>query len=615
MQIQSAPPALPYSDNMRKAFADAFEELREKAWTIEPSNNVKSSPEQPKSWLTDPYALMETIGMGYRNAPSVLTFDTLRMTSERNTVIAAIILTRVNQVAAFCRPQENKYSVGFKIRLRGSAHMNRRPTSSEKDKSGFIEHYLLNTGLVFNLGRDGFEQAVRKLVRDSLTYDQLTFEKIRTYGGRPHSFIVVPADTVRIVAPRIPKGTPPAKAELKKQLKYVQVINGEIVTEYTHDEMAFGVRNPRSYMKVFGYGLPEIEILMTTVTSHLWAEEWNRRQFSQGSTIKGVVNFQGNIPPQQFEAFKRQWYAQVSGVSNAWKTPVVNTDGMTFIPLQGNNVEMGYQMWMEYLIKIASAIYQIDPAEINFDLRGGSQQQPLFMSSNEAQQKVSKDRGLQPLLRFVEDTINRHVVWQIDPRFELAFVGLDAKTEDQAMQLRQQQVSNIFTLNEVRAMEDLPPLPHGDMPLNPVYAGAKQQAQMMEQQQQMGGAGGAPGGPPGAGGMPGAPPGAPLGGAPPDQEAEPGGQPQPAQPYAGRFDGKKPGKEEKHGADNLRRFHDEDDNTSSPERGDHETSSSDSDDSSEDKRYVHLHDWDSTVHASVKDNDLAKSTVFYDVIE
>jgi len=615
MQVEPTPPAYPVTPDMRKAFADAFEELRDKAWTLEPSTAVKPSPQQPKSWLTDPYALMETVGMGYRNAPSVLTFDTLRMTGDRNTVIAAIILTRVNQVAAFCRPQENKYSVGFKIRLRGSAHMHRRPTKEENAKAQFIEHYLLNTGLEFNLGRDGFEQGVRKLVRDSLTYDQMTFEKVRTFGGRPHSFHVVPADTIRIVAPKIPKGTPPDRADLKRQLKYVQVINGEIVTEYTHDELAFAVRNPRSYIKVYGYGLPEIEVLMTTVTSHLWAEEWNRRQFSQGSTIKGVVNFQGNIPAQQFEAFKRQWYAQISGVSNAWKTPVVNTDGMTFIPLQGNNVEMGYQMWMEYLIKIASAIYQIDPAEINFDLRGGSQQQPLFMSSNEAQQKVSKDRGLQPLLRFVEDTVNRHVVWQIDDAFELAFVGLDAKTEDQAMQLRQQQVTTIYTLNEVRAMEDLPPLKHGDMPLNPVYAGAKQQADMAEQQQQMGGM---PGGAPGGGGMPGGQPGMPPGQDQQDQgqEAEPGGQPAPAQPYAGRFAGKQPGQEEKQGADNLRRFHDEasDDSTSSPERGDHETSS-DSDDSSEDKRYVHLHDWDSTVHASVNDNDLVKSTVVYDVIE
>lgn len=587
---------------MKKAFADAFEELREKAWENE-ARAGQQRPTEPKSYLTDPFALMDSLGMGYRVPPTTLTFDSLRLSSERNQIIAAIIFTRVNQVAAFCRPQENKYSVGFKIRLRGSGTMNRRLTESEKERANEIERFILDTGIDYNLGRDSFEQAVRKLVRDSLTYDQMTFEKVRTRGGRPHAFYVTPADTFRIVQPRVAKGTPPDVEELKRQLKYVQIVNGEIMGEYTIDELAFAIRNPRSYMRVFGYGMPEIEVLMTTVTSHLWAEEWNRRQFSQGSTIKGVVNFQGNIPPQQFEAFKRQWYAQISGVSNAWKTPVVNTDGMTFVPLQGTNVEMGYQMWMEYLIKIASAVYQIDPAEINFDLRGGSQQQPIFMSSNEAQQKVSKDRGLQPLLRFVEDTFNRHVVWSIDPRFEIAFVGLDAKTEDQAMQLRMQQVTNIYTLNEVRAMEDLPKIKHGDLVLNPVYAGAVQQAAMAEQQQQMG-AGGMPGGPP----QPGMPPGQPpqQGGDPEDAQQPP----PPAEPYKHHFNGKKPGTEEKQGADNLRRFHEEqnDDDTSSPTRGSHESSSDDDD--SDDKRYVHLNDWDSTVHASVKDNDLKKSVIF-----
>jgi phage portal protein BeeE len=498
-----------------------------------------TGPEQPKSWFNDPFALLDSLGMGYRTAPSMLTYDTLRAVSEKDTIVAAIIGTRVNQVAAFCRPQENKYSVGFAIRLRDHKRRPGRLTDSERERCGEIEHFILNTGRDYNLGRDSFEQFMRKLVRDRLAYDQATFEKVRTYGQRMHSFHAVPADTIRIAQPKVIKGTPPEIADIKRALKYVQVLNGQIVTEFTLDEMAFMVANPRTNVRSFGYGFPEIEILINTITSHMWAEEWNRRAFSQGSTVKGVLNVRGNIPANQLEAFKRTWMLQTSGVSNAWKTPVLNTEGLEWMPMQMTNVEMGYQTWMDYLVKITSAIYQIDPAEINFDIRGGGgTQQPMFMSNNEAQQKVSKDRGLHPLLRYVEDHINKHIVWQIDPRFEFAFVGLDAKTEEQETQLRMQQVQNIYTLNEVRAREDLPPLKHGDIVLNPTYTGAMAQAQAQEQQQQ------------GGGGMPGMPGGGgdPQGGGdePPKPEHKGEGA------YAAPFGGK--GAADKEGGEKLRQF-------------------------------------------------------------
>ena len=238
-------------------------------------------------------------------------------------------------------------------------------------------------------------------------------------------------------------------------------------------------------------------------------------------------------------------------------------------------------MWMEYLVKITSALFRIDPAEINFDLRGGVGQQPVFMSTNEAQQKASKDRGLQPLFRFVEDTLNRHIIWQIDPRFEIAFLGLDAKTEEQAQALRTQQVTNTLTLNEARAMDDLPPVQYGDVVLNPTYIGYKMQklqmAQAAEQQaQQAQQQGGAPGQP-----------------APPSTFQEP------------------PGVEEEHGADQLRQF-------AEPKAGDESADGGSNDESNDESSgpnpqvlsRLHIDDWDSVVSHSLRSDDLKKSELF-----
>lgn len=572
--------ALP--ENVQKAIQAAFEDLREKAWSNE-EKLAKAVPNdnQPKAWFADPFALLDSVGMGYRNAPTYLTYDTLRQVSERDTFVAPIILTRQDQAAAFAKPQRNKYSVGFLIQPR-FGDKKRELTRGEQDRVRFLTAFMLNTGRDDNLDRDNLDTFVRKFVRDSLTYDQSCFEKVRTRAGSVFSFQMVPSDTIRTATPKQMKGTPSRLNEVKKNIKYVQVINSAITAEFTLDEMCFAVRNPRTHVKTYGYGFPEIETLITTITSHLYAEDWNRKMFSQGSTIKGLLNVKGNIQPLQFEAFKRMWHSQVAGVQNAWKTPILNSEDVQWHPLQLSNTEMGYQMWMEYLCKVTCALFRIDPSEINFDLRGGVGQQPIFMSTNEAQQKASKDRGLSPLLSTIETALNRHVVWRIDPDFELAFVGLDAKTEEQAMQLRQQQAQTHLKLNEVRALDGLPPVEHGDVVMNPTYIGYKMQmmqmAAMAQQQQQAGQPGQ-------AGGAPGQP-----GAGPPPRFTQP------------------PGAEEAHGAEQVRQFAEDKPGASSG--GGDESSGP----SPRVLSRLHADDWDSVVSHSLRSDDLAKGAL-YDAID
>lgn len=459
----------------------------------------------PKSWFNDPYAMLDSMGLGYRSSPSGLSYETLKQMSEKNVIIAAILQTRLNQVASFCQPQRNKYSIGFKVQHRDPSH---KLSKSEKEYVKKLERFVLNMGMERDPERDSFEMWTRKVVRDRLVYDQLTSEKVLRNNGKPHSIFAVPADTIRIAAPRNRKGSPLTKWEIESTPKYVQVIDGNIVNEYTRKEFIFKTANPRTDIRTFGYGLSELELLINTVTSHLWAEEWNRKVFSQGSTVKGILNLKGNIPQAQMEAFKRMWMTQVSGVSNAWRTPVMNSEEMQWIPLQPSNNDMGYQQWLEYLIKIACAVYLIDPAEINFDTRSGVGNQPMFMTTNEAQQKVSKDRGLQPLIRFVQNVVNEEIIWEIDENYEFLFVGMDARTESEAIELRLKELGAYKTLNEVRREADeLPPVENGDVVMNPVYIGYLQQKQMQAGQQPPGGMPGMPGGAPGEGAdQPGPPP-------------------------------------------------------------------------------------------------------------
>lgn len=586
-----APVDTELAPDIKKAIHEATGELFQRIERQLASSPAPMPQNEPKGYYLDPFAMLDSVGMGYRMNPTFVTYETLRQMTERDTLLGAIVNTRMHQVASFCQEQENKYSVGSLIRKRDPDARQRRLTNGERDRAKKVLFYVMNMGQEDSLTRDGFVNSMKKMTRDSLTYDQVNFEQQLSRGGRLLQSLVLDPATVRIAdqSKWNPRGIPLTKQEEKTKAMYVQLMNGEVVRDFTAQELAFCIRNPRSSVKVGGYGFPEPQILIQTVTAHIWAEEWNRKAFSQGSTIKGVLNMKGTIDRIKYEGFKRQWMAQVGGITNAWKTPIMNSDGIEFVPMQMSNTEMGYQMWIEYLVKIACAIYQMDPTEINFDLRGSAgQAQPTFMSGNEAQQKMSKDRGLRPLLKFFQDTLNRNIVNRIDPEFELAFVGLDAKSEAEAADLRQKQGATHLSINELRAMDDLGPVAHGELIANPVYANYLQTQQMG---QQPGGGGGQP--------QPGQQPGMP------GQEQQPPMQ----QPYGNRFGnaGSPPTPGAQKGGQALQQM-------AQPPQPDEDTHQEDVD-----IRMLRREDWTSTVRASLRGNDLQKSTkneveaIFYDI--
>lgn len=475
------------------------------------STSMAQMPERTaKSWTVDPYSYIESLT--HKDRPATLSYDQLRIMANRCSVIAAIIQTRTTQVAEFAQSQPDKYSLGYTVAMRDGSKPGSRAAMAQ------INQLIQEIGHcgVPGTAADNFENFLKKITRDSLIYDQVAIEVVPRNNGMPAFFEAVDAATIRIAAdppsPVDQRGekitdlvpqTPfqQAMAAYQRDLmvptrdgeqpaKYVQVINGTVRTRYAQDELWFGVRNPRSDLNVQGYGLSELETLIGTVTSYLFAEEYNKKMFTQGSMPKGVLNLKGEIDDEMMENFKREWRILVSGVNNAWRTPVINAEDVEYVNLQATNKDMEYMQWIQFLVRIASACYLIDPAEINFDMpRGLDSSSPMIESGNEAKLRASRDRGLHPLLRFIQRAINEIYVYRIDPDFEFRFVGLNAKTVEQQQTIIQTAVTTYKTLNEVRAGEDLPPVNGGDIVLNPIYAQvilaaqqAEQQAEMQEQQ-------------------------------------------------------------------------------------------------------------------------------------
>ena len=449
-----------------------------------------------KALLIDP--LEQAGAMGFKNKATNITNQTLRAMSKAP-VPWSIITTRTEQVASFCQPQPDKYSPGFIIRKKpqhiyASSSKSQESTDADKRVCGEITDFILNCGSAANVWHgDDFSTFIRKVVQDSLTFDVLSYEVVRNRKGIPIEFFATDAGTMRIASSFIDdEYTRGDKIAVNGYFpSYVQVIDEIIRAEFYPWELCFGIRNPTTSIYNNGYGQSELENLVTTITSLIYSDAYNASFFKQGTAPKGILKVSGGINPETLARFKQEWRSMMVG-KNGWnKTPVIESENMEFIDMSKNNRDMEFSKFQEYLIRLTCGIYKIDPSEIGFELGKMSGQNPTFEGNNEAKLKYSKDKGLVPLLKFVEAKINKFIINPINPLFEFKFVGVDEDTPQAELEADIKKLANFMTLNEIRKKYELKGLgKEADIVLNSMYVqmiNAKQQREDMQKQQQMGG--------------------------------------------------------------------------------------------------------------------------------
>ena len=453
-----------------------------------------------KSFFIDP--LEFNANLGYKDKPFSLTYVTLKRMS-KTPIINSIIKTRKNQVADFAEPQENKYSTGFVIRKKPKGGVEQKMDNKDKKIAFAITDFILKGGNTSQWGYDDFDTFIRKIVEDSLVYDQMTFECVRNRRGQLESFIATDAATFRMADSYFDKDYNNVffqryganvwkdRSDFGPKVHgyypaYVQVYQNMKVNEFYPWELCFGIRNPSTSIWANGYGCSELEELINVVTSMLWSDEYNRRFFSQGSAPKGFFRVKGTNNEAALQQFKQQWQSMITGVMQSWKTPVIEAD-VDWIDLQKNNRDMEYSSWIEYLIKIACAVYSIDPSEIGWDISRSNGNGGLFEGSQEQRLKHSKDKGLYPLLKFLQRKLNKYIIEQINPDYELVFVGLNGLTIEEELKMDIDKVNSFMTVNEAREKYEMKPLEGGDAPNNSAFLQNKNAQAMAQQQAAMGG--------------------------------------------------------------------------------------------------------------------------------
>jgi len=387
-------------------------------------------------------------------------YHTLRALAS-HPIIAAIIQTRVNQMAEFASLADED-GLGFRIYL---ADPSESPTPEQYEEMRELESFMSNCGSEQENMEMTFEHFMRQIVRDSLVYDQCNFEIIRNKKGKIVAFTPVDASTIRRAGltekelqtgRRDPNGT-----------HYVQIIDNKIVANYNQEDLCFGVRRPRSDIEVMGYGFPELEEIYESLQNIFNAEAYNTANFTNGISTSGIIAVKSKMNPKLFRAFRREFYQMLTGVNNAKRTPLIqldpdNDEQIQSVQLGSSNSEMEYQEWLHYLIKVICGVYQLDPAEIGFQFTVERIKNTLFTQDPFARVLLGREKGLRPLVRSIEVWINKYIVKQINPKYVFQFTGMDSISAIDKIKIEHHKMS-YMTINEIRHYHDLPPLADGDI--------------------------------------------------------------------------------------------------------------------------------------------------------
>lgn len=448
---------------------------------------INRQPTRIQSVFFDPNDISGN-GRGFKDSKGVLSFSVLRRMGDIH-IVKSIVSTRVEQIMNFMDFSEDEQKEGYTIRKKKSLFStgDEKLTNEDKKKIAKIVEFLEKGGWTDKWDNvDSLQEFVSKIMSDSLTLDQLAFEMVRNRMWELQKFRAVDASLIRFLDSVDPrqregfeqyrfKGHLPRYCMVWDEMILHNPITKEPILYYPW-ELGFGIRNKTSDVRRNGYGVSELETLVEIITWILWGLTYNGNFFKNGSQPKGFINIKNpNISNSTLQEFRQAWTQTMVGVNQSHRTPVINGIDLEWIDLQKlSNRDMEFNEWTKFLIIMACSVYRIDPSELGFNFK---ESQQIFGQDGQRERlKHSREKGLKPLLIFLQGIITKYIVSELDENYEFAFTGIEVEDEEAQVKLDSEKLSSgmvamqdIFKKYNGRDFD-----PEKDIILNQVYQGMKQ---------------------------------------------------------------------------------------------------------------------------------------------
>jgi hypothetical protein len=454
-----------------------------------------------KAIVDDPYFDLVGNNVNYKFKLTRISNKTLKEVSVRDWLVSSIIQCRVDTLVAFSRPEHRRHEKGFRI-IKKDLHSHY--SDDEKQEIAALEDFIYHCGRKEGTPADDrrlFGDFLKLIGRDALTFGHVAVEKVKTRGGGLHRFRPLPAESTYLVNKNLsrkqvdseavksyqlskPKSDNDPKSEQKVNeayndyIKYVQVsYDNRPLATFGDEDMIFKLFNPQNFADSQGYCYSPLELAIINITNHLNVENYNANFFTHGYAARGVLHLKGTVTQSQLMNFRRNFANSITGSQHAWRTPIVaGLDEVQWVPMSASAREMEYINFNNHLMRILCAQFQIDPTELGLDyLISATGRAPNQQANNEYKIAYSRERGLVPILMFVEDMMNCDVLPAIDKKigekYKFVFTGYTDETPQTEIAQMQAEMTVWKTMNDLlqQAQKDKLDVDAANLPLNQAF--------------------------------------------------------------------------------------------------------------------------------------------------
>lgn len=481
MSVVALPPPLPYGVSPEQLMKSA------QGGGIRPAYVNHQRSEAARRYL------QQGLGIQDDTTPH-LDANLLRRVAEKNSILAIVMKTLVNQVAEHFRKPQSEKGIGYRIVQRDHK---KAMTQGAAKMAEHIDGIMANGGMEtqhrvtrrpgvwdgrYEVRADDLNTAVRKLMYDSLVLDR-TFIEVEgsvKIGGKSRNPVMfwkaADAGLIRTVDTSLYQ--PTFRSDLihhhddgrtEGMVEYVMLDpmchQGNVIREYAWDEGAMGFRNPRTEFGTFGYGKSEVEEVLDAVTGILYGMDANKQYFTNNHIPMGILNLVGNYTPDSLEELRSHFKQNIGTPGHHYEFPVIASQpgggaAGNWIPLlDRSRQDLIFKVYMELCIVIICGIFQVQPEEVGFASFGGAAS-TLNSGDPESTFEQSQHKGLLPKVIWLQEFLTRNVVQLIDPDFELVIQGLEARySQEQLLQAQYEMVlmQQGYTFNMLRRRNDEPP--------------------------------------------------------------------------------------------------------------------------------------------------------------
>ena len=290
---------------------------------------------------------------------------------------------------------------------------------------------------------DSFRTLIEQVIEDALTGGYGAIEMEATGDPElPAQMWPVDGATIRVN----PKWDGSAESP-----RYSQVMVGSMpdqAVELRDDQLIYLRMNPRTFTP---FGLGPLEVAFETVNQFLSAH-----RFAGKLAANSVVQYAlwlNEATPSQHERMIRWWQDEIEGTG---RVPLISTEQKPEVLrfAQGTDADLRLQ-WQQFLIRMVGNAFGLPPLLLGLESD--------VNRSTAAELADEAFRGaIEPLAKLVAEHITRDLFakcigWR---EFEFVFNDLSARDEDTELAIQVQLLAaGVYTVNEVRAMRGLGPIP------------------------------------------------------------------------------------------------------------------------------------------------------------